>query len=230
MPRTMKLWTTAAWTLVLLTALGSAYPAPALAKTEIHFWHAMTGQLGDAVNELVKQFNASQNEYEVKPLRKGTYPETLTAAIAAYRQKNPPHIVQVFEVGTQTMMLSGAVLPVYQLFAEQGSRSTGRSSSRPWWATTRRTAISTRCRSTLPRRSSTTTRTRSPRPGSIRPSRRRPGSRSRSTARSSSARAPPSAGSRRAGRPGPWSRTCTPGTISRSRRSTTGSTASTPSS
>src|SRR5678815_5964588 len=94
MPRTMKFWTTAAWTFVLLTALGSAYPAPALAKTEIHFWHAMTGQLGDAVNELVKQFNASQNEYEVKPLRKGTYPETLTAAIAAYRQKNPPHIVQ----------------------------------------------------------------------------------------------------------------------------------------
>lgn len=120
MPRTMKLWTTAAWTLVLLTALGLAYPAPALAKTEIHFWHAMTGQLGEAVNELVKQFNASQNEYEVKPLRKGSYPETLTAAIAAYRQKNPPHIVQVFEVGTQTMMLSGAVLPVYQLLAEQG--------------------------------------------------------------------------------------------------------------
>jgi sn-glycerol 3-phosphate transport system substrate-binding protein len=120
MPRTTKLRTTAAWTLALLTALGFAYPAPALAKTEIHFWHAMTGQLGDAVNELVKQFNASQNEYEVKPLRKGTYPETLTAAIAAYRQKNPPHIVQVFEVGTQTMMLSGAVLPVYQLFAEQG--------------------------------------------------------------------------------------------------------------
>ena len=48
----------------------------------------MTGQLGDAVNELVKQFNDSQTEYEVKPLRKGTYPETLTAAIAAYRQKS----------------------------------------------------------------------------------------------------------------------------------------------
>src|SRR5258705_12799951 len=119
MPRTMKPWTTAAWTLVLLTALGLAYPALALAKTEIHFWHAMTGQLGDAVNELVKQFNASQNEYEVKPLRKGTYPETLTAAIAAYRQKNPPHIVQVFEVGTQTMLLSGAVNPVYMLMKEQ---------------------------------------------------------------------------------------------------------------
>jgi sn-glycerol 3-phosphate transport system substrate-binding protein len=106
--------------LALLVALALAEPAPASAKTEIHFWHAMTGQLGEAVNELVKQFNDSQSEYEVKPLRKGTYAETLTAAIAAYRQKSAPHIVQVFEVGTQTMLLSGAVLPVYELMKEQG--------------------------------------------------------------------------------------------------------------
>ena len=99
----------------LCAALVLAWPGAALARTEIHFWHAMTGALGDALETQVKQFNESQGEYEVKPLRKGTYPETLTAAIAAYRQKNPPHLVQVFEVGTQTMMLSGAVYPVYEL-------------------------------------------------------------------------------------------------------------------
>src|SRR6266511_4276892 len=114
-----KPWKPAILALSLLAVLMLLIPAPALAKTEIHFWHAMTGQLGDAVNELVKQFNDSQSEYEVKPLRKGTYPETLTAAVAAYRQKSAPHIVQVFEVGTQTMMLSGAILPVYQLMKEQ---------------------------------------------------------------------------------------------------------------
>src|SRR5262245_32101320 len=90
-------------------------PVTALAKTEIHFWHAMGGQLGETVNELVRQFNESQAEYEVKPLNKGTYPEVLTGAIAAYRQKNPPHIVQVFDVGTQTMLMSGAVYPMAQL-------------------------------------------------------------------------------------------------------------------
>jgi len=95
-----------------------ALPAAALAKTEIHFWHAMTGALGDALETQVKQFNESQGEYEIKPLRKGSYSETLTAAIAAYRQKNPPHIVQVFEVGTQTMMLSGAVYPVWELMRD----------------------------------------------------------------------------------------------------------------
>jgi sn-glycerol 3-phosphate transport system substrate-binding protein len=118
MPQTKTRWYSVATTLLLVVALLSA-PAPAFAKTEIQFWHAMTGQLNEAVNALVKQFNESQTEYEVKPLQKGNYTETLTAAIAAYRQRQAPHIVQVFEVGTQTMLLSGAVLPVYQLMKEQ---------------------------------------------------------------------------------------------------------------
>ena len=102
----------------LVGAVALALPGVALAKAEIHFWHAMTGALGDALDIQVKQFNESQGEYEIKPLRKGSYAETLTAAIAAYRQKNPPHIVQVFEVGTQTMMLSGAVYPVWELMRD----------------------------------------------------------------------------------------------------------------
>jgi sn-glycerol 3-phosphate transport system substrate-binding protein len=104
--------------LAALTAV-VGLPVTAWAKTEIQFWHAMGGQLGETVNELVRQFNQSQNDYEVKALNKGTYPEVLTGAIAAYRQKNPPHIVQVFDVGTQTMLLSGAVLPVYELLRQQ---------------------------------------------------------------------------------------------------------------
>jgi sn-glycerol 3-phosphate transport system substrate-binding protein len=108
------------WPAIGLTALllFLTLPAAAQAKTEIHFWHAMTGQLGEALEAQAKLFNESQPDYEVKPLRKGSYAETLTAAIAAYRQKNPPHIVQVFEVGTQTMLLSGAVYPVFDLMKE----------------------------------------------------------------------------------------------------------------
>src|SRR5713101_7423131 len=103
---------------VACAVLLASAPAHAQARTEIHWWHAMTGQLNDALVTLAKQFNESQGEYEIKPLNKGSYPETLTAAIAAYRQKNPPHLVQVFEVGTQTMMLSGAVYPVWELMRD----------------------------------------------------------------------------------------------------------------
>ena len=101
---------------VVLAALVLAVsPSAAFARTDIHMWIGISGQLADTVEAQAKQFNDSQGEFEVKVLRKGTYSEALTAAIAAYRQKNPPHIVQVFEVGTQTMLLSGAVYPVQDL-------------------------------------------------------------------------------------------------------------------
>ena len=76
----------------------------AFAVTEISWWHAMTGANNEVVETLSKEFNESQSDYKIVPVFKGTYPETLNAAIAAYRQKSAPHIVQVFEVGTATMM------------------------------------------------------------------------------------------------------------------------------
>jgi sn-glycerol 3-phosphate transport system substrate-binding protein len=106
-------------TLILLAAL-LVFPVSALAKTEIIWWHAMTGFLGERVSDITKKFNESQNEFEVKAINKGTYNETLTAGIAAYRAKAHPHLIQVFEVGTQTMLLSGAIYPVFQLMKDQG--------------------------------------------------------------------------------------------------------------
>jgi len=93
--------------------------AGAQPKTEISFWHAMDGERGEAVSELVKQFNQSQGEFEVKAVYKGTYPQVLAAAMAAYRQKTPPNIVQVSEVGTLSMILSDAIVPVYRLMQQQ---------------------------------------------------------------------------------------------------------------
>jgi sn-glycerol 3-phosphate transport system substrate-binding protein len=93
----------------------------AQAQTEIHWWHSMAGALGDRVNELATGFNASQKEYKVLPVYKGSYPESMTAAIAAFRAGNAPHILQVFEVGTATMMAAkGAVKPVYLMMKEAG--------------------------------------------------------------------------------------------------------------
>jgi len=103
---------------VALALAGAATGAQAV--TEIQWWHSMTGALNDKVNEIATKFNASQKDYKVTPVYKGQYDESMTAAIAAYRAGNPPQILQVFEVGTATMMAAkGAVKPVYQLMAEQ---------------------------------------------------------------------------------------------------------------
>ena len=91
----------------------------ALAATEVQWWHAMGGELGQKVDEIAAKFNASQSDYTVNPVYKGNYTETMTAAIAAFRAKQQPHIVQVFEVGTATMMAAkGAIYPVYKLMAD----------------------------------------------------------------------------------------------------------------
>jgi sn-glycerol 3-phosphate transport system substrate-binding protein len=90
--------------------------------TRVVFWHSMTGTLNDEVNRLVALFNASQKDYAVAAVFKGTYAETLTAAIAAYRAGQAPNLVQVFEVGTGTMLAArGAVKPAWQLIQETGA-------------------------------------------------------------------------------------------------------------
>src|SRR5260221_2310494 len=89
------------------------------AQTEIQFWHSMGGALGDKVNELANKFNESQKDYKVVPSYKGQYPESMTAAIAAFRAGNAPHILQVFEVGTATMMAAkGAIIPVAKVMKD----------------------------------------------------------------------------------------------------------------
>lgn len=90
--------------------------SPVLAQTEINFWHAMGGALGEKVEEIATDFNEMQDEYKIVPTYKGNYTENMTAAIAAFRAGEQPHVVQVFEVGTATMMAAqGAVKPVYEV-------------------------------------------------------------------------------------------------------------------
>jgi sn-glycerol 3-phosphate transport system substrate-binding protein len=94
---------------------------PAHAVIELQWWHAMTGGNNDVVNKLAEDFNASQSEYKVVPSFKGGYADTMNAGIAAFRAGNAPHIMQVFEVGTATMMsATGAIKPVYQLMKDAG--------------------------------------------------------------------------------------------------------------
>ena len=110
--------TTAFAALALSLASTSAF-----AQTEIQWWHAMTGVNNDVVNRLSDEFNASQKDYKVVPTYKGQYTDTMNAGIAAFRAGNAPHIMQVIEVGTATMMgARGAIKPVYQMMQEAGEK------------------------------------------------------------------------------------------------------------
>ncbi|MBO9652482.1 MAG: sn-glycerol-3-phosphate ABC transporter substrate-binding protein UgpB [Variovorax sp.] len=110
-------------TLALASALAATLSTSALAQTEIQWWHSMTAVNNEWVNDLARQFNESQKEYKVVPVFKGQYDESMTAAIAAFRAGNAPHILQVFEVGTATMMASkGAIVPVAKVMQDAGQK------------------------------------------------------------------------------------------------------------
>ncbi len=89
---------------------------------ELQWWHAMTAVNNERVNKIATDFNASQTDYKVVPVFKGSYAETMTAAVAAFRAGHAPDIVQVFEVGTATMMAAkGAIKPVFELMKDAGA-------------------------------------------------------------------------------------------------------------
>jgi sn-glycerol 3-phosphate transport system substrate-binding protein len=108
--------------LTLLTlCIASACAEP----LKLQWWHAMSGQLGDALEQVVARFNAAQNTYQVVAVHKGNYVATLNAAIAAYRAGQPPHLLQNNESGVLTMLLSGAIVPVHEILEQHGVQVEG---------------------------------------------------------------------------------------------------------
>ena len=106
-----------------LAASAAFAPLTSFAQTEVQWWHSMTAVNNEWVNDLAKDFNASQKDYKIVPSYKGSYDESMTAAIAAFRAGNAPTILQVFEVGTATMMASkGAIVPVTKVMADAGQK------------------------------------------------------------------------------------------------------------
>ena len=101
-------------------AMGLAFATNAMAVTTIPFWHSMEGELGKEVDSLAQRFNDSHPDYKIVPVYKGNYEQSLSAGIAAFRTGNAPALLQVYEVGTATMMASKAIKPVYEVFKEAG--------------------------------------------------------------------------------------------------------------
>jgi sn-glycerol 3-phosphate transport system substrate-binding protein len=107
--------------LALAVLVLAAVPAAAQQRVQVEFWHGLNQPAGGLLEQIATDFNAAQTQYQVNASFKGQYPETMVAAIAAFRAGKAPHIVQMFEVGTATMMSArGAIKPVHELIRETG--------------------------------------------------------------------------------------------------------------
>lgn len=107
----------------LLLAMALYATASLAQPQELVLWHSMAGNLGDEVGRLAAEFNQSQSDYTIKPVYKGEYTDSLTSFAAAFRAHKPPAMVQVFEVGTASMLSpQGIVKPLDELMREQKIR------------------------------------------------------------------------------------------------------------
>jgi sn-glycerol 3-phosphate transport system substrate-binding protein len=103
-----------------VTIVISTTGAFAVEKTKFDFWFGNTGDIAKVVQQVCDNFNKSQNDYEIVCTTQGSYDAALQNTIAAYRANKQPTIVQVFDIGTLTMLLSDAFQPVNKLMADNG--------------------------------------------------------------------------------------------------------------
>jgi len=104
--------------MVVVLAFILTFSAAAQEPVTIEFWHAMGGYNGEIVNTIVDRFNESHDDIQVEAQNTGSYNDTLTKTQAAVQSGSAPHIVQIYEIGTQVMLDSGIIIPVEELGRE----------------------------------------------------------------------------------------------------------------
>lgn len=106
-------------TLLIASALALAGAATTTAKAaDIEFWYGNTGVIEKAILDSCAAFNASQTRDKVTCVGQGSYEVAMQKAIAAYRAKKAPVLMQFFDAGTLDLMLSGAIEPVSAVLPE----------------------------------------------------------------------------------------------------------------
>lgn len=101
--------------LSLLLVLGLIFPV-ASAQTTIEFWYAFSDEARSGwIEARIAEWNEANPDFEVTGERQGSYRETLQAAVLAARQGSAPHLVQLFEVGSQLAIDSGIFEPIGNL-------------------------------------------------------------------------------------------------------------------
>ena len=78
----------------------------------------MSGDNGDALQDIVDKFNEQSDAVEVEAIYQGSYDDSLTKLRAVGGSDEAPAIVQVFEIGTKYMSESGFITPMQEFIDE----------------------------------------------------------------------------------------------------------------
>lgn len=87
-------------------------------QKKVVFWHAMGGSNTKVVDQLVADFNASQDKIKVEAVFQGTYDDLLSKLKASMGSKDGPSLVQMYEIGSRFMIDSKTITPVQKFIDE----------------------------------------------------------------------------------------------------------------
>jgi sn-glycerol 3-phosphate transport system substrate-binding protein len=86
--------------------------SPATGPVTIDFWHSEVAANQETLDRLAARFSASQNEVKVRTSFQGTYDDAMAKLVASLSTGNVPALMLPGDTYMQTMIDSGAVIPV----------------------------------------------------------------------------------------------------------------------
>ncbi len=102
---------------VLLAVCAMAPAASAAEKVTFEFWYGLGGPTGELMQQLIAEFNASQDQYEVIGVTQGSYTETFQNIQAPIAGGTPPALA-VMEYGQVNNLALKAVLENVQPYID----------------------------------------------------------------------------------------------------------------
>ncbi len=86
--------------------------------TEILFWQAMGGPLGDALEELVQKFNDTHPDINVTSVNMGNYTALSQKLMASIQTGNQPDVAQAYEAWIANMIEGDVIVPIEEFIKE----------------------------------------------------------------------------------------------------------------
>ncbi len=83
-------------------------------KVEITFWHALGGPLGEALTQMVDEFNQTHKDIHVNAISMGNYQALSQKLMASIQASNQPEIAQVYESWTANLISGDVIVPLNQ--------------------------------------------------------------------------------------------------------------------
>lgn len=93
---------------------GDPVPKTDAGTQKVVFWHAMGGATTKVVDQLVANFNASQDKVQVEAVYQGTYDDLLSKLKASMGTNEGPSVVQMYEIGSRFMIDSKLITPMQE--------------------------------------------------------------------------------------------------------------------